>query len=85
MILPAAAPSRLATPPPSTLPLIDTVPAALRVKSLITVCTDHRVKFWPAATVHVCGAPTKTGELIVTLWLAVMPPAVTVRAPPLIE
>ena len=40
------------------------------------------VKVWPAAMVHVCGAPTVTGALMVNELLAVMPPAVTVNEPP---
>ena len=83
MIRPAGAPSRLAAPPASTFPVIVVVPAPLSVKSLMTVWMPHTVKFLPGATVHDWGAPTVSWVLSVALSLAVIPPAVTVSAPPL--
>ncbi len=58
------------------------LPAPAMVRSLIMVCSAAvTFSVMPLAVVHVCGAPTVTGTLMVALWLAWMPPAVTVSAP----
>ncbi len=78
----AAPPAVLITPPPSIGPPMIVLPAPAMVRSLMMVWSAPvTFKVMPLAVVHVCGVPTVTGTLIVTLWLAWMPPAVTVSAP----
>ena len=84
VMLPARVPAALSAPPPSSEPSMTVLPGPLTVKPLMMVCTSPpMVSHFPLATVQVCGAPIVTGALIVTSSLAVMPPAVTVSAPPL--
>ena len=82
--VPGSVPAMRCAPPPSIEPVMVVSPSPLMVRVLMMVCTSPpMVSDFPLATVQVCGAPMVTGALIVTLSLAVMPPAVTVSEPPL--
>ena len=76
-------PVPVVAPPLPMTPLITVAPEPATVSVLMIVFTlPLTVSVLPAAVVQVCGAPIVIGELIVTLSLALMPPAVTVSEPP---
>ena len=82
----AAPPAVFMTPPPSIVLAMTVLPAPLKVKSLMIVCSAPlTVSVFPPATVQDCGPPMYIAELKVTLSFAWMPPEVTVSEPLLKE